>query len=84
LPPLEGNKFYFHEIIGFEVIDSEKGNIGKILGVYENAPQPLLSIDCEGKEILLPIIDEVILNVDRQAKQMSVKSPEGLIELYLQ
>ena len=84
LPPLEGNKFYFHEIIGFEVIDSEKGNIGKIIGVYENAPQPLLSIDCEGKEILLPIIDEVILNVDRQAKQMSVKSPEGLIELYLQ
>ncbi|MEE0267536.1 MAG: ribosome maturation factor RimM [Bacteroidales bacterium] len=84
LPPLEGNKFYFHEIIGFEVIDSEKGNIGKIVGVYENAPQPLLSIDCEGKEILLPIIDEVILNVDRQAKQMSVKSPEGLIELYLQ
>lgn len=84
LPPLEGNKFYFHEIIGFEVIDSEKGNIGKIVGVYENAPQPLLSIDCEGKEILLPIIDEVILNVDRQAKQMNVKSPEGLIELYLQ
>ena len=84
LPPLEGNKFYFHEIIGFEVIDQEKGNIGKIVGVYENAPQPLLSIEFEGKEILLPIIDEVILQVNRQEKQMRVKSPEGLIELYLQ
>ncbi|MBR5254813.1 MAG: 16S rRNA processing protein RimM [Bacteroidales bacterium] len=84
LPPLEGNKFYFHEIIGFSVIDTEKGDIGKIIGVYENAPQPLLSIDCEGKEILLPIIDEVILEVLRQEKQMKVQSPEGLIELYLQ
>ena len=66
------------------MIDQEKGNIGKIVGVYENAPQPLLSIEFEGKEILLPIIDEVILQVNRQEKQMRVKSPEGLIELYLQ
>lgn len=84
LPPLEGNKFYFHEIIGFSVIDEERGDIGKILGVYENAPQPLLSIDKDGKEILLPIIDEVIIDVNRAEKQMRVKSPEGLIDLYLQ
>jgi 16S rRNA processing protein RimM len=84
LPPLEGNKFYFHEIIGFSVIEEEKGNIGKIVGVYENAPQPLLSIDFNGKEILLPIIDQIILEVNRQEKQMRVKAPEGLIELYIQ
>lgn len=83
LPPLEGNKFYFHEIIGFSVFDQEKGDIGKIIGVYENAPQPLLSIDCQGKEILLPIIDQVIIEVKREEKQMIVNSPEGLIELYL-
>jgi 16S rRNA processing protein RimM len=84
LPPLEGNKFYFHEIIGFGVIDQEKGDIGTITAVYENAPQPLLSIDCEGKEILLPIIDEIIINVNREERIMEVKSPEGLIDLYLQ
>ena len=32
LPPLTGNKFYFHEVIGFSVIDEIKGNIGKIEG----------------------------------------------------
>ncbi len=84
LPPLEGNKFYFHEIIGFTVIDEEKGNIGTITAVYENAPQPLLSIDYEGKEILLPIIDQIITNVNREERIMEVKSPEGLIDLYLQ
>ena len=25
LPPLTGNRFYFHEVIGFEVVDAEKG-----------------------------------------------------------
>lgn len=84
LPPLEGNKFYFHEIIGFTVIDEEKGNIGTITAVYENAPQPLLSIDYKGKEILLPIIDQIITNVNRNERIMEVKSPEGLIDLYLQ
>ncbi len=84
LSPLEGNKFYFHEIIGFTVIDEEKGNIGTITAVYENAPQPLLSIDYKGKEILLPIIDQIITNVNRNERIMEVKSPEGLIDLYLQ
>ena len=31
LPPLEGNKFYFHEIIGFSVIEEEKGDIAYII-----------------------------------------------------
>ncbi len=83
LPELEGNNFYFHEIIGFEVEDEEKGMIGKIVGVYENTPQPLLSIEFEGKEILIPAIDSIIKEVDRSKRLMKIKAPQGLIELYV-
>ncbi len=83
LPKLEGNKFYFHEVIGFEVEDEEKGRIGKIIGVYENMTQPLLSIDFEGKEILVPIIDQIIKDVVREEKLMKIKAPQGLIDLYI-
>lgn len=83
LPELEGNNFYFHEIIGFEVEDEQKGMIGKIVGVYENTPQPLLSIEFEGKEILMPAIDSIIKQVDRSKKLMRINAPQGLIDLYI-
>ncbi|MDD2287791.1 MAG: ribosome maturation factor RimM [Bacteroidales bacterium] len=83
LPILEGNKFYYHEIIGFEVIDAEKGNIGVIKKVLEYPATPLFSIDFKGKEILMPIIDSVIENVDRETKTIYINAPKGLIELYI-
>ncbi|MFV0500640.1 MAG: ribosome maturation factor RimM [Bacteroidales bacterium] len=83
LPILEGNKFYYHEIIGFEVIDAEKGNIGVIKKVLEYPATPLFSIDFKGKEILMPIIDSVIGNVDRETKTIYINAPKGLIELYI-
>lgn len=83
LPELEGNNFYFHEITGFDVEDEEKGMIGKIAGVYENTPQPLLSIEFEDKEILIPAIDSIIKEVDRSKRLMKIKAPQGLIELYI-
>lgn len=83
LPELEGNNFYFHEITGFDVEDEENGMIGKIAGVYENTPQPLLSIEFEDKEILIPAIDSIIKEVDRSKRLMKIKAPQGLIELYI-
>ena len=83
LPPLSGNKFYFHEVIGFEVIDEEKGSIGNISGVIENPKQELIQIKVGLKEILIPIHDEFIKSIDRENKIMRVSTPEGLIDLYL-
>ena len=80
---MEGNKFYFHDDIGYEVEDEEKGRIGVIEGVYENTRTPLLSIMFNGKEILIPVIDEVIIDVNRDERLMKVKAPMGLIDLYL-
>lgn len=83
LPKLKGNQFYFHEIIGFEVIDEEKGKLGKVEKVLEYPLSNLLSIPVGEKEILIPINDDTILKLDRDAKQLFVRAPEGLIDMYL-
>ncbi|MBO6117868.1 MAG: 16S rRNA processing protein RimM [Bacteroidales bacterium] len=82
LPELTGNQFYFHEVIGFEVIDDKKGNIGRIKEFIENV-QPIMITDLNGKEILIPVVDEVIKQVDRENKIMKISAPEGLIDIYL-
>jgi len=83
LPKLEGDKFYFHEVIGFKIIDAIFGEVGEIVHINDKAAQPLFEIDRKGKEIFIPMIDDFIKEVDRTKKQIHVETPEGLIDLYL-
>ena len=83
LPKLEGDKFYYHEVIGFSVFDSNFGEVGTIIHINDKAAQPLFEIDREGKTIFIPMIDDFIKKVDRKNNQIQVETPAGLIELYL-
>jgi len=83
LPKLRGNKFYYHEVIGFKVHDIARGDLGIIDRVVELPNNPLLAIQFDEKEILLPINDDIIVKVDRKKKLIEVKAPEGLIDIYL-
>ena len=83
LPKLTGNKFYFHEIIGFKVIDKSFGEVGTVFAVNDTTAQALFEINKDGKEILIPINDQFIVKVDRSKKTIHLDVPEGLIELYL-
>lgn len=84
LPKLSGNKFYYHEIIGFTVEDKNFGNVGVVTGVNDSTSQPLFEIDHLGKQVLLPLNDAIIIQVERNAKTIFVEAPQGLIELYLE
>ena len=84
LPPLTGNRFYFHEVVGFKVIDEEKGDIGVCRDFIDISHHPIMQIDHEGTEILIPAIDEIFKNVDRENKQIHIAAPEGLIDVYLE
>ncbi len=84
LPELAGDQFYFHEIIGFTVHDTNLGTLGPVITVYDAGPQNLLAIDYRGKEVLLPITDDTIGKVDKAGKQLLVTLPAGLLDIYLE
>lgn len=83
LPKLSGNKFYFHEVIGYQIIDENFGMVGTIVSINDTTAQALFEIEHNGKEILIPVNDEIITKVDREQRTITVKAPDGLIELYL-
>jgi len=83
LPKLEGNKFYFHEVINFTIIDQHFGEIGRLKSINDSTAQALFVIDRNGVEILIPMNDEFISEVNRKMKTIIVETPPGLIELYL-
>jgi len=83
LPKLTGNKFYFHEIIDFDIEDVNYGYIGVIEGVNDSSAQPLFEVNSNGTDVFIPMIDNFIKKVDRENKKIIVETPEGLIDLYL-
>ena len=83
LPKLEGNKFYFHEVIGFEIEDKRLGIFGKIVSINDSSAQPLFEVINGNVEILVPMIDHFLVKIDRENKKVIMDLPEGLVEMYL-
>lgn len=83
LPKLTGKKFYYHEVIGFTLIDAVHGPIGTIIGINDQASQALFEAEKDGKRLLIPVNDDIITRVDRKNRNIHVNTPEGLVELYL-
>jgi len=82
LPELGEKEFYDHEIIGFHALDLTEGDIGIVQQVIDLAANPLIQIDWNGKEVLIPIFEGLVQRVDRDAKQLYLNVPSGLLDLY--
>ncbi len=83
LPEKDGNDFYSHEVVGFIVVDEEKGELGKVQEIIEYPTQSLIQIIKDDKEILIPIHDDIIKSLDREGCKIFIKAPNGLIDMYL-
>ena len=84
LKSLKGNKFYFHEVIGYKVLDINYGEIGKVAEILDRPEQEIIRILFNEKEILVPLSDEMISKVDKKNKILYLQTPPGLIDLYLE
>lgn len=83
LPKLPKGKYYFHDLTGCEVLEDDQ-LIGIAKEVIDLNSNQLLSVDAAGKEVLIPMIDEIMLSVDVDSRKINVKLPEGLLDLYLE
>ena len=82
LPELEDDQFYFHEIVGYTIVDENLGELGTVKEIYDMPHQDLISMDHQGHEVLIPIQDEVVLKADKENKKLFVNLPDGLLEVY--
>ena len=83
LPQLEEGEFYYHQIIGFKIEDTEKGMIGRVEEVIDLKSHAVMRTTYQGKEVLIPMHEEVLLEADMQQEMVKVALPDGLLEVYL-
>lgn len=80
-PKAGRGSFYDDEVIGFEVLDSEQGSLGKITEIIQAGPNKLLSVDYGGKEVLIPLNSPFVKGINKSRKKISVSLPEGFLEI---
>ncbi len=79
-PDLPEGEYYHHQLLGLTVITDEERELGLLTDIIETGANNVYVVrDAEGKEILLPAIPPVILNIDLVDRQMRVHLLDGLI-----
>ncbi len=80
IPPLEEGEYYLHQFIGLSVLTDDGKELGTIIDIIETGANNVFVVrGTEGKEILIPDIDEVILKVDIEDQKLIVHILDGLL-----
>lgn len=80
-PPPEGG-FFFQDLIGCEVVDADSGRVfGRVGEILEPGGTLLLSVESEGREILVPFASSICVEVAPERRIIRVRLPAGLEEL---
>lgn len=81
IPAPADGEFYTHQLVGIAVETDQGTHLGKLKEViFTGANDVYLVEPPEGKDILLPAIEEVILNIDLDEGRMLVHIIPGLLE----
>ena len=83
-PKRKKGEFLFTDLIGFTADDTKEGLLGEIIEVREYPQQFLATINYKEKEVLIPLNEAFILEIDMDKKVVKLNLPEGLLELYFE
>ena len=80
-PPLPKGQFYVHELIGFDVVDEEEGLIGKLTEIMQTGANDVYVVTRpDAREVLLPVISSVVLDIEAERRQIRVQLIPGLLD----
>ena len=78
LPERDSEEFYFTDLLGLPVYEADE-KIGDVLDILETAAHNILIvIDEEGKEVLIPMVEQFVEKVDFEAGKIYVTLIEGM------
>lgn len=79
---LSKDEYFIADLIDMEVCDEEGKLIGTLKDVISTGANDVYAVETpEGREVLFPAIRQCILDVDTEARKMTVHVMEGLLDL---
>ncbi|WP_461789324.1 ribosome maturation factor RimM [Pedobacter sp.] len=82
-PEREDDEFYYTDLKGFIAVDETLGELGEIIEVNEYPQQFVATVSYQNKEILFPLNEDFIVEIDDEDQIITLDLPEGLLDIYL-
>lgn len=82
LPVRAPDDFRVTDLKGFEVSDRTLGKLGTIFEIRAYPQQHVAAVMYNGNELMFPLIDDLIVSVDRENGRLEVDLPAGLADVY--
>ena len=81
LPPLPEDVYYVHDLVGLRVVTSTGDEIGTLEDVLETGSNDVYVVRRPGqKDVLVPAIDGVLLEVDLEGGVVTIEAVPGLLD----
>jgi 16S rRNA processing protein RimM len=80
LPAPAPNEFYFSQVIGCEVALDDGSVLGTIEEVFATGANEVWIVRGGGREVLVPVIADVVKTIDLEARRMTITAVPGLLD----
>ena len=83
MPDRSEDDFHYNDLKGYLVFDEVHGELGEIIEVNEYPQQFVATVSYRGREILFPLNEDMIIEIDEEEATLLVDLPEGLLDIYI-
>ena len=80
LPVLSDGEYYLNDLINYTLIDSSNKSYGIVDDVLALPANNVLSVMFKDKEYLIPLIDDVVLEINQEDKVITIDPISGLYD----
>jgi 16S rRNA processing protein RimM len=81
LPKLKDGEFYLNDLIEFNIYDKSRNKYGVVINIFQFPANNVLVVLYDNKEQLIPIIDDVVLDIKHNKKEIIINPIPGLFNL---
>ena len=78
LPEPEQDTYYWDQIIGLDVFTVDGRRLGRVIAIFPTGSNDVYVVREGKKEILIPALESVVVDIDLTANALRVDLPEGL------
>lgn len=79
--PLDEDEYYIADVIGMDVVCDDGNKLGTLKDVMQTGANDVFEVELsDGKELLIPVIKDCVLDMNYETRVITVKLMKGMLD----